>query len=80
AALLDEGGAQLVLLPAGDLIPLDAPITVALDGEDPRDRTVVEAETVTAAELAEHVRSLPEGEFQLAAPAADGSWTVAELE
>jgi cell wall-associated NlpC family hydrolase len=80
AALLDEGGAQLVLLAAADLVPLDATLTVAVDGEDPRDRTVVEAETVTAAELAEQVRSLPEGEFQVAAPAADGSWTVAELE
>jgi hypothetical protein len=80
AALLDEGDALLVLLPAADLIPLDEGLTVAIEGEDLRERTVVEAQSMTAPELAEHVRTLTEGEFQIAAPATDGSWTVAELE
>ncbi|GAA4546923.1 C40 family peptidase [Pseudonocardia xishanensis] len=80
AALLDEGGAQLLLLPAADALPVGEGITLTVDGDDPRERTVVEAQSLTAAELAEHVRTLPEGEQQLAAPAPDGTWTVAELE
>ncbi|SDH12639.1 Cell wall-associated hydrolase, NlpC family [Pseudonocardia oroxyli] len=78
AALLDEGGAQLLVLPT--TVPVDDSVTVSVDGADPRVRTVVEAQTLTAAQLAEHVRTLPEGEFQIAAPAADGTWSVAELE
>lgn len=78
AALLDEGGAQLLVLPM--TVPVDDSVTVSVDGADPRVRTVVEAQTLTAAQLADHVRTLPEGEFQIAAPAADGTWSVAELE
>jgi cell wall-associated NlpC family hydrolase len=78
AALLDEGGAQLVLLSGA--IPLDDSVTVAVDGADPRERTVVEAQSLTAAQLAAHVRTLPAGEFQIASASADGTWSVAELE
>jgi hypothetical protein len=78
AALLDEGSAQLVVL--GVAIPLDDSVTVAVDGADPRVRTVVEAQALTPDQLAQHVRTLPEGEFQLAALSADGTWAVAELE
>ncbi|WP_197040453.1 C40 family peptidase [Pseudonocardia halophobica] len=80
AALLDEGDAQLVVLRSADDLPLDQQLTVAVDGADPRSRTVVEAAPMSAQELAEHIRSLPAGEFQVLAPAADGTWTVAELE
>lgn len=80
AALLDEGGAQLVVLRSADDLPLDQELTVAVDGAEPRSRTVVEAAPLSAEELAEHIRSLPAGEFQVVAPAADGTWTVAELE
>lgn len=78
AALLDEGGAQLVVLSVP--IPLDDAVIVAIDGTDPRERTVVEAQTLTAEQLAQHVRTLPEGEFQIATASPDGTWSVAELE
>lgn len=80
AALLDEGDAQLVVLRSAGDLPLDQQLTVAVDGADPRSRTVVEAAPMSAEELAAHIRSLPAGEFQVVAPAADGTWTVAELE
>jgi len=80
AALLDEGGAQLLLLPAVDAIPLDHGLTVLVEGADPWERTVVEPQSLTAAELGEQVRALPDGEQQIAAPAPDGTWTLAELE
>jgi len=80
AALLDEGGAQLLLLPAVDAIPLDHGLTVLVEGADPWERTVVEPQSLTAAELGELVRALPDGEQQIAAPAPDGTWTLAELE
>nr|WP_308194683.1 C40 family peptidase [Pseudonocardia kujensis] len=80
AALLDEGDAQLVVLHSAGELPLDQQLTVAVDGAEPRSRTVVEAASMSVAELAEHIRALPAGEFQVAAPAADCTWTVAELE
>ncbi|WP_433507258.1 NlpC/P60 family protein [Pseudonocardia halophobica] len=80
AALLDEGDAQLVVLRSADDLPLDQQLTVAVDGSDPRSRTVVEAASMSAQELAEHIRSLPAGEFQVVAPATDATWSVAELE
>jgi len=80
AALLDEGGAQLVLLPGPDLIPLDEALTVTVDGTEPRTRTVVEAQTLTREQFAAHIRTLPRDEFEVAAPAPDGTWVVAELE
>jgi hypothetical protein len=80
AALLDEGDAQLVVLRSADDLPVDQQLTVAVEGADPRSRTVVEAAPMSAPQLAEHVRTLPAGEFQVVAPAADGTWTVAELE
>jgi hypothetical protein len=80
AALLDEGDAQLVVLHSAADLPLDQQLTVALDGAEPRSRTVVEAASMSVDELAAHVRTLPPGEFQVVAPAPDGTWTVAELE
>ncbi|WP_372476711.1 C40 family peptidase [Pseudonocardia terrae] len=80
AALLDEGGAQLVVLRSADDLPLDQQLTVAVTGAEPRSRTVVEASPLSREQLAEHIRTLPPGEFQVVAAAPDGTWTLAELE
>jgi hypothetical protein len=79
AALLDEGGAQLVVLRSADDLPIGRQLTVAVAGAEPHSGTVADATSLVAAAIAAHVHALPKGEFQVVAHAADGTWTLAAL-
>ncbi|GAA1880278.1 hypothetical protein GCM10009836_71960 [Pseudonocardia ailaonensis] len=76
AALLDEGGIQLLVLADGT-IPQD--LTLTLDGATPRTVHPATTTTVPGDALAARVATLDPDTLTLATPSPDGAWTLTTL-